>query len=222
MGMPRGKLFVDLTGRTFGRLTVGAYVGKQGQTHHWECQCECGVSIVVWGGDLNSGGTKSCGCLRKELAAERATTHGHSRTELYTCYINMLRRCYGGDDKSYDDYEGRGITVCDRWLNSLEDFLADMGARPSPEHSIDRVDNDKGYSPDNCRWATKREQVINRRIPKNNTSGVKGVYWYKAGQKWRAQINIDGKQTSLGGFPNKDEAIAARRRAEQKYYHVSK
>ena len=209
---------MDLAGQIFGRLTVETYAGEQKNRHYWRCLCVCGVERVVRGDSLKSGATGSCGCLRDERTSAANTTHGKSQAPEYLIHKNMKSRCYNEKDKRYPDYGGRGITVCDRWLSSFGSFYTDMGDRPAAALSIDRIDNDGDYEPGNCRWATSSEQNINKRTPRNNTSGCKGVYWDNHHQKWRAQINIDGVQTNIGYFTDKMEAVASRKRAEKEHY----
>ena len=160
-----GKL-IDLTGKTFGRLTVLHISRRDGRgTIHWALICSCGNKTEAIAGDLKTGKTKSCGCLRHEVVKELHKKHGHKAggktSRVYTAWRNMHDRCYNPKDVGYSNYGGRGITVCDRW-HDFQNFLADMG-EPEPGLSLDRADNSKGYYKDNCRWATKTEQTRNQR-----------------------------------------------------------
>ena len=136
------------------------------------CKCRCGSRLVVPIRFLCSGHTRSCGCLRRDImrkaAAKRFTTHGfardgHRRRSEYNIWVHMKERCYSPKHRSYEYYGGRGIQVCARWRKSFINFFADVGRRPSKRHSIDRVDNDGNYEPGNVRWATKKQQIANRR-----------------------------------------------------------
>lgn len=164
-----GKM-IDLKGRRFGRLSVlekGRTIGRPGRRKLlWECVCDCGNRLSVGGTDLKSGHTRSCGCIHTEELVARSKTHGHGgergkRTRTYQIWAGMKQRCLNPANPSYKDYGGRGITLCERWI-TFEGFLADMGECP-PNHSIDRINNNKGYQPGNCRWATPTEQVRNVR-----------------------------------------------------------
>ena len=208
--LPTRSNFIDITNHSFGRLFVKPYAGEG----RWNCRCECGSSKIVLSGNLRKGATKSCGCLNKEVHV----THGMNRTPIYFIYHSMKSRCYNKNDKNYHNYGGRGIAVCDRWLESIENFVYDMGDKPTPSHSIDRIDNDGNYTPYNCKWSTPREQVLNRRMQNNNTSGVRGVSMYKRTGQWKVRIKTNGVDIHLGYFTNKEDAIDARKEAELIYH----
>lgn len=164
--------FVDLTGQTFGRLTVTKYVGV-GSSHRtlWECQCECGKSTIVESYSLRRGATKSCGCLLQEYLhspKKGGATHGKTNTRLYHVWRGMKQRCLDPNHKNYHRYGGRGITICDEWMDdfpAFEKWAIDNGydaMAPRGHCTLDRIDNDGNYEPDNCRWATAQVQYYNR------------------------------------------------------------
>ena len=152
-----------LTGLKFGRLKVLRESGPL----NCECICDCGKLTTTTRGRLNSGKTRSCGCLRNELVAarnvKRQTTHGKTHTVEYKIWDSMVQRCTNPKDTGYAGYGGRGIKICHQWLTEFMVFLSDMGPRPSSTHSLDRVDNNGNYEPGNVRWATRKEQERNKR-----------------------------------------------------------
>jgi hypothetical protein len=160
----------DLTGRKFAFLTVVGFSHRdKGNNAMWMCRCSCGAMKTIRGNHLSSGEIFSCGCKRNELNGAAHATHGQGRktsTGEYNSWIGMKDRCHNPNRSDYKDYGGRGIRVCKKWLNSFENFFADMGPRPSAKHSIDRIRVNGDYEPSNCRWATKMEQVQNQRAKK--------------------------------------------------------
>lgn len=184
----------ELSGRKFNRLTVirFSHIGRHGHTF-WVCMCDCGKQVTVAGRHLKDSGTKSCGCYSSELhrIGSRGFKHGHSPrgnfSRTYRIWTHMISRCKYESDDRYYQYGGRGITVCDQWSgeNGFASFLADMGEAPKGL-SIDRIDNNKGYCKDNCRWATAAEQ--NRNTTRNILITFNGKT--QCVQDWAIQLGI--------------------------------
>ena len=167
---PVHPLFKDRTGGRFGRLVAVHFCGQAGKNKAWLFRCDCGNEVVIPIVNVQSGNTQSCGCLHSKRASEANKKHGHRRdggSPEYHSYHSMKSRCYKKGNIGYYLYGGRGITVCDRWLlgvngkSGFECFLEDMGRRPGPGYSVDRANNELGYSPENCRWATASQQARN-------------------------------------------------------------
>jgi hypothetical protein len=159
----------EMIGRSFGRWTV---LERRPSPHsdkkiYWLCRCECGAEGVIAGVTLRKGDSTSCGCFQRESASARMSQsgqiHGMHKSAEYSAWRAMIGRCYCSSTAGYSNYGGRGIFVCDRWRWDFSEFYLDMGARPSAEHSIDRIDVNGHYCPMNCRWATPIQQGRNRR-----------------------------------------------------------
>lgn len=158
----------DLTGMIFGRLTVNSFAGrnKEGRIM-WSCTCSCGTTgVIASGKNLKNGGTQSCGCLQREIRRSSCVAHGGRRTPEYGIWCGIITRCTNTGRNESRNYVARGIGICERWRNSFTAFLEDMGPRPSPKHSVERIDNDREYCPDNCKWATRDVQSRNTRRTK--------------------------------------------------------
>jgi hypothetical protein len=188
---------VNLIGHKFGRLTVISFNEKRdGHMTYWNCECSCGNKKIISRSSLKSGRSNSCGCLNAETVRRNFGTHleasGKNRTKEYRTWCHMKRRCYLITHPHFKDYGGRGIKVDRKWKNSYENFLIDMGRAPSPKHSIERRNNNKGYSKNNCYWATMKEQSNNRR--KNRIILFDGQK--KTLSQWCDQFNMGYKLVS--------------------------
>ena len=166
--------FKDLTGKRYGRLTVERLIGKiivSGTSHAlWQCKCDCGEITTAKTCTLNIGEKKSCGCLQKEHAAKTAkdrATHGLRNHRLYPVWKAMLQRCESANCKGYENYGGRGISVCERW-HDVRLFIEDMWGSYKEGLAIDRINNDGNYCPENCAWRTPKENNNNKRQYKNH------------------------------------------------------
>lgn len=188
------KAAIDLTGQRFGRLTacfphsIKRVDGKNPRYYYW-CNCDCGISRAVVSGNLTLENTKSCGCLQREQMETRnsARRHGRVKDGEYRAWAGAKSRCFNQKNHAYSRYGGRGITMCDRWKNSFKNFLEDMGNRLTPNHSLDRIDNDGDYCPENCRWATPTEQANNTH--KNHRITIGGFTLTVA--EWARKLEVD-------------------------------
>lgn len=202
---------LDLIGQRFGRLTVvgrDAKVGGDGVRYVvWICKCDCGGDARVMTGPIRKkNGTRSCGCLQKERTAEAKRTHCGTGTAEFRVWMHMRERCRNPNDKAFRNYGGRGICVCERW-SDFANFLADMGKRPSPKHSIERLDVDGHYEPGNCTWATKSQQARNTRSTTYLT--IDGVT--RRLVEWADEYNIPASEVHKRIYRGWNEADAVKR-----------
>lgn len=211
---------IDLTGKRFGRLIVIKESEKTYGQVMWLCKCDCGKTKSINGNSLRRGISTSCGCYRLEQSNVACHKHGLSNTRLHKIWRDMISRCYSVGDYHGEWYREKGIIICDEWKENFQAFYDWSVANGySDKLTIDRIDNDKGYSPDNCRWITILEQCHNRGIFKNNKSGCSGVHFEKDTKLWRATITINYKVIRLGRYKKLDDAIAARKAGEIKYWN---
>lgn len=179
---------IDVSGHVFGKLTViGRAINDPRPGWRWLCACECGNKVTVTGGNLVTDRTKSCGCLKGIRAGNLRRTHGRSKTPEYAIWTTMIDRCENAQNKNYERYGGRGIRMCDSWRNDFTNFYNDIGPRPSPKHTVERINNDGPYSAENCKWATRREQG-------NNTARNRFVLFRgqtKSISQWGRELSIE-------------------------------
>jgi len=185
----RGHI-ANIKGQRFGRLVAREFVGIKDHKATWQCDCDCGKKVIVVGKSLRRGLSQSCGCLKNYLLVKRSTKHGMSHDRLYNIYLGMIKRCYNPKSRVYKHYGGRGITVCDEWLNSFIDFSKwafKNGYQDDLE--IDRIDHNGNYMPSNCRWADSFTQARNKR--NNHLVTINGIT--KTLQEWSDEAEMDHK-----------------------------
>lgn len=211
---------LDLSGQVFGRLTVlhGAGRCPSNRSVMWDCVCECGTLRVISSNSLRSGVSRSCGCYQKQQVSEAASKHGLCSHPLYQVYNGMKKRCYSPTHSHYYNYGGRGITVCDRWLSSFQNFYDDVHFEYRSGLQLDRIDNNCDYTPANVRWVTVQQNSFNKRGKSNTSSKYKGVCWDKSKNKWAANIQKDGKRFYLGRFSTELAAAGAYNIAAQELF----
>lgn len=152
----------DIAGQRFGRLIAVSRSGTRSPAH-WLCKCDCGAEKVINGAWLRDGTCRSCGCYRSERMVKMNTVHGMKGTSEYAAWSAMVERCHNSKHAAWKNYGGRGIKVCEDWRASFENFYRDVGKKTTRDHTLDRINNDGNYEPSNVRWATYKEQALNRK-----------------------------------------------------------
>lgn len=206
--MPHNPTAPILRDQEFGRWTVIGDVESDGKRQLVPCRCQCGTERKVRADALRSGDSTSCGCFAREFHKSRLTRSDLSRTYIYRIWWHIVDRCCNPECPAYENYGGRGIRVCDRWRDSVEDFcgdiLASIGERPSPRMELDRIENDGNYEPGNVRWATRSQQARNRRAtakltlsgvtrPMADWAEITGIKYYTL--KMRKQLGWSDEKT---------------------------
>ena len=193
---------IDIAGEKYGRLTAIQFTRTKNKMTMWLFQCECGNKKEINMSAVRAGKTKSCGCLSRELASKRNRTHGMSETRVYYAWNNMMKRCYSSKNSEYKNYGERGIKVIERW-HIFENFFEDMG-HPPKNLSLERIDNDKGYSPQNCKWETQSVQSTNKRHKPTNT-GIPNISQNTTNGRYSVQITRN-KVRKASTFNDLEEA----------------
>lgn len=209
---------IPMIGKRFGKLLVTGEAGlSERGTYKYECLCDCGAVSIKNGTELRCGKTKSCGCLK---GIGRNKKHGGSGTKLHIDWMEMKRRCVlsANNIKKYPYHAGKGIKVCDEWVDNFAVFR-DWSMENGYEEtlSLDRINNDGNYCPENCRWVNSQIQSLNKTMYSNNKTGHKGVYYLKNDNKYAVEIYLNNRTLSLGRYSDLEDAIKVRRKAEEKY-----
>lgn len=211
--MPR---FIDRTGQVFGELTISCLVSRAsrltGKKTLWECVCSCGDVSVYSSSNLVTGNSTKCLLCRQEAQILHGKARRGVESNEYKSWQHMTQRCTNENNTYYKHYGGRGIKVCSRWSDSFENFIEDMGECVDGL-TLDRIDVNGDYCPENCRWANRSLQSFNRR-----KTGDEGVSFRKDTNKWAAYINKGGERFSLGCYDKKEEALKARQEHEKLLY----
>lgn len=215
LSLPTAYQFVNLIGNRYGRLLIKDYAGKNSQKKtQWLCICDCGVEKIISSADIKAEKIVSCGCHKNESASKRFSTHKLCKSSEYSSWAAMINRCTNKKLRDYKNYGGRGIVVCDRWRDSFEDFLLDMGNKPSQKHSIDRIDVNGNYQKSNCRWADDFQQARNARsnivIEFNNkkmvlseAAEIYGINYGTLISRYRKGWTVDEMLTIPASYHNK-------------------
>lgn len=195
----------EIIGKKWGKLTAVRFAFRRNGKRYFEFKCECGTIKYFSLSDVKNGHIKACGKCRGK--------HFLSRTRLYSIWSGIKSRCCHPNCNTYCNYGAKGIKMCDEWKNSPESFFKwSFENGYSDNLTIDRIDSDKGYYPENCRWATPKEQISHLKMLKNNKSGYRGVSWSKISKKWVCVISINNKSKRIGAFKTQREAVEARNR----------
>lgn len=213
--------FIDLTGQRFGKLVVQkrSSVNTKDGRPQWICQCDCGHTTIVSGHNLREGITKSCGCGHKRINLKHGYLVDGKKDRLYRVWAGIKQRCSNPKNKSYNNYGGRGIKMCSEWRESYPRFREWAYQNGYAEGlQIDRINNDGNYEPSNCRFVSPTANAQNRRVPKNNTSGYSGIEYRPKQHDYRVVISVGGVHQHVGLYASLEEAVAARKEAELKYW----
>lgn len=184
----------DLTGERYGKLIVKSWAGNS----HWHCKCDCGSSSIVLTANLNRSNTTSCGCVRNHMSSVRNTKHGFYGTPAYRTWSSIKRRCYEKQNASYKSYGAKGVKMHKPWINDAKAFIDYVGQPPTDDHSLDRIDNTKGYFPGNLRWATPFEQASNKTSNRRVTYQGAEYTIAQLCRKIAAECNISYRQMRTG------------------------
>jgi hypothetical protein len=219
-----GRKEMDISGKKFGRLTA---IARDFSTDKWKCVCECGKVHMARSGNLRNGTVSSCGCLGRENSVrmgrnlgQKAKRHGESGSRIHGIWCHMKTRCLCDTSQAYSYYGGRGIKVCQEWIDSYESFRDWALANGYTDKlELDRRDTNDDYCPENCRWATRVQQMRNTRKRRDaETSKFKGVSWCANASKWRVQLHLNGKPVHVGLYDDEEQAARMYDEAARKNY----